>query len=180
MAPARQFVLGTKSVVELKRAEEAALKSTTRMRYLAVRLYGSGYGWQEVESITGCGQRSVERWCKTYRDDGIAGLLDQRLGGNRAKLTAEQLDVLRVKLHSYTPAQLFGRPESGEGASDCFWTIATVKRLVKQECNVEYRCDESYQGLLHKCGMSYQRPGHVYKSRSQDKVADFEERLEKK
>jgi len=95
-------------------------------------------------------------------------------------LTAEQLDVLRVKLHSYTPAQLFGRPESGEGASDCFWTIATVKRLVKQECNVEYRCDESYQGLLHKCGMSYQRPGHVYKSRSQDKVADFEERLEKK
>ena len=83
-------MLGTKSVIELKSGEDSSLKNTTRMRFQAVRLYGSGYQVQDVVTITGCTQSSLERWCHTYRQEGIAGLLDQRLGGNRAKLKAEQ------------------------------------------------------------------------------------------
>jgi len=143
-----------------------------------VRLYGTAYPVKEVMDITGCSRTSLMEWCRTYCRDGIAGLVDKRVGGNRAKLTPTQIGELRTRLHTYTPVDLFGAAATmTEGQ---FWTVEDLRRAVEQWYRVTYRSRTSYRRLLDLCGFSYQRPAKVYKSRWEAKVAEFEEQLEKK
>ena len=149
----------------------------TRTRYQAVRLYGTGYPVQEVMSITGCSRTSLMEWCRTYRSHGIAGLVDKRAGGNRAKLRRAQIEELKGRLHTYTPAQLFGSRAASAGGQ--FWSVPDLRRAVEQWYGVSYGNASSYLRLFDLCGFSYQRPAKVYQSRSASQVAEFEEQLEK-
>jgi transposase len=116
-------------------------------------------------------------WCRKYRADGIAGLVDKRVGGNRAKLTPTQMDDLEARLQMYVPADLFGPTAATEGGQ--YWTVPDLQRAVVQWYGVSYRNGSSYHRLFAQCGFSYQRPAKVYKSRSVAQVVDFEEQLEK-
>ena len=89
----RQFTLTEEQAQELFNAYDGCKDGPTRTRYQAVRLYGTGYPEKEVEAITGCSRSSLMNWCRTYREQGIAGLVDKRKGGNRAKLTATQIET---------------------------------------------------------------------------------------
>jgi transposase len=108
----------------------------------------------------------------------VAGLVDKRVGGNRAKLTPAQLEDLRIRLYIYTPAHLFGPTAATPDGQ--FWTVEDLQRAVQQWWGVTYRSRSSYHRLLAFCGFSCQRPGRVYKSRSEVQVAEFEAQLEKK
>jgi len=66
----------------------------------------------EIEDITGCSRPSLLAWCRTYRQEGVSGLVDKRCGGNRAKLEPVQLEQLQDQLQSYTPRQMFGKSAS--------------------------------------------------------------------
>ena len=174
----RKFKLTEAQQGELQRAFASTRDGATRTRYQAVRLYGSGYRVAEIQAITGCSRTSLMEWCRQYRAQGPAGLIDQRRGGNRAKLTAEQIADLGQRLRHYTPQDLFGaQTHSPDGQ---FWTVEDVHRAVAQWYGVIYGSRSPILRLLHLCGFSYQRPAKVFKSRSQAKVADFEEQLEKK
>jgi transposase len=115
-------------------------------------------------------------WCRIYRDQGVAGLVDKRKGGNRAKLTATQIEELGQKLRQYTPAQVL----SAEGATSEYWSVESLQCAVRKWYGVTYKSRTSYYELLDACDYSCQRPSKVYKSRSEAKVADFEEQFEKK
>jgi len=99
----RRFQLTEARATDLKRAYAGCKDGSTRTRYQAVRLYGSGYSVQEIMHITDCSRTSLMDWSRQYRSSGIDGLVDKHVGGNRAKLTTAQLEELRVQLHSYTP-----------------------------------------------------------------------------
>jgi transposase len=117
-------------------------------------------------------------WCRTYREDTLHGLVDKRAGGNSAKLTKFQIEDLSQRLHQYTPRDLFGfETHSADGQ---FWTVEDFQRTVLKWYGVEYRSRSSCLRLLAVCGFSYQKTEKVFKPRSQVKVADFEEQLEKK
>jgi len=173
----RQFGSTKAQVQELANAYGDSRDGPTRTRYQAVRLYGTGYPTQEVVEITGCTRSSLMNWCRTYRRDGIEGLIDRRAGGNRAKLSQTQVDELRDRLRVYTPADLFGAASVVEGGH--YWTVPDLQRAVEQWYSVSYRNPSSYHRLFDLCGFSYQRPAKVYKSRSAAKIAEFEEQLEK-
>ncbi len=164
-------------VKELTSAYANSKDGPTRTRYLAVRLYGTGYPVKEVMDITGCSRTSLMEWCRKYRTDGVTGLVDKRVGGNRAKLTPAQVEDLRIRLHTYTPAHLFG--PTAATADGQFWTVEDLQRAVQQWWGVIYRSRSSYHRLLALCGFSCQRPARVYKSRSEAQVAEFEAQLEK-
>ena len=149
----------------------------TRTRYQAVRLYGSGYPVAQIAEITGCSRTSLLDWCRLYRDDGVAALLDGRLGGNRATLTPDQRETVRVQLHQYTPRQLFG-PETATSDGQ-FWTVPDLKRAVQAWFGVTWTSPSSYLALLTDCGFTYQRTQKVYTSRSERDILAFEEQLEK-
>ena len=60
-----------------------------------------------------------------------------------------------------------------------FWTVEDLIEVVRKQYGVEYKSHTSYTNLLSLCGFSYQKAEKIFKSRSQTKVADFEEQLEK-
>ena len=116
-------------------------------------------------------------WCRTYQADHSQGLVDHRTGGNSAKLSKLQIEELQQKLHQYTPKELFGR--SSNTTNGQFWTVEDLVHVVRKQYAVEYKSRTSYTNLLKLCGFSYQKTEKIFKSRSQVKVADFEEQLEK-
>jgi transposase len=173
----RKFKLTEAERKELLKAYQGSKDAGTRSRYQAVRLYGEGYGEQEIEQITGCSRTSLMEWCRAYREDHSQGLVDHRAGGNSAKLSKLQIEELQQKLHQYTPRELFGTKAST--AAGQFWTVEDMTYLVRERYSVEYKSHTSYTRLLSLCGFSYQKTEKIFKSRSQAKVADFEEQLEK-
>jgi transposase len=147
------------------------------MRYQAVLLYANGRSVDEIREITGSSGTSLMDWWRLYRQEGVAGLIDKRRGGNAAKLSAPQIEQLQRQLHQYTPQQLLGE-ELCQGSGQ-FWMVANLATWVEQSYGLVYKSATSYRSLLKKCGLSRQRPGTQYKSRNEVKVMDFEEALEK-
>jgi transposase len=173
----RKFTLIETERKELLQAYRRCQDAGTRTRYQAVRLYGEGYPEAEIEQITGCSRTSLMEWCRAYRADHSQGLVDKRVGGNRAKLSQLQIEALQQMLHQYTPKERLGRKAST--ADGQFWTVEDLALVVGERYGVEYQSRTSYSSLLRLCGFSYQKTEKIFKSRSQVKVADFEEQLEK-
>ncbi|HEY3344295.1 MAG TPA: winged helix-turn-helix domain-containing protein [Anaerolineaceae bacterium] len=174
----RKFTLSEAEEQGLFRAFLQEKDGATRTRYLAVRMYGRGHPFCEIQDLTGCSRASLMEWARAYRQFGPDHLQDQRLGGNRAKLTVQQQAELIEKLHAYTPAQVLG-PQAATPTGQ-FWTVADLQRVVQQWYEVTFASRSSYTHLFSLCGFSYQHPAKVFRSHSQEKVADFEEQVEKK
>jgi putative transposase len=173
----RKFKLTDAERKELLQAYRTCKDASTRTRYQAVRLYGEGYPEAEIEQITGCNRTSLMEWCRAYRADHLQGLIDKRVGGNRAKLSQLQIEALQQMLHQYTPKEHLGYKASTDDGQ--FWTVEDLALVVRERYGVEYQSRTSYSRLLRLCGFSYQKSEKIFKSRSQTKVADFEEQLEK-
>jgi transposase len=173
----RKFQLTEQEQKQLMQQSTKCKDGPTRTRYQAVRLYGEGYPEDEVERITGCSRTSLMEWCRAYRQDPSRGLIDKRAGGNSAKLSKLEIEDLSKRLHQYTPRDLFG--SEARTADGQYWTVEDLDQGVQKWYGVEYRSRSSYLHLLDVCKFSYQEAEKVFKPRSQIKVADFEERLEK-
>ena len=173
----RKFKLTEAEVNELKGAYQQCRDGQTKIRYQAVRLYGTGREVSDIKEICGCSRVSLMEWCRAYRQYGIAGLVDQRRGGNRAKLSGVELEQLQQQLEDYTPGQLLGVVNCyGDGQ---FWTVPDLARLVERDYQVTYKSDTSYRTLFKRCNFSCQRPGSQYWSRNELAVLEFEQQLEK-
>ncbi len=170
----RQFRLSDEQAAAFHSAFLQEKNGPTRTRYQAVRLYGIGYRLDEVIDITGCSRTSLFDWCRRYREDHLPGLVDKRAGGNSRKLTSEQIEELGTKLHRYSPRDLFGK-EAG-----LYWSVEALRRAVARWYGVVYKQNASSHRLFKRYRFSYQRPAKVYKSRREEDVLDFEQRLEKK
>ncbi|HKI53134.1 MAG TPA: helix-turn-helix domain-containing protein [Anaerolineales bacterium] len=173
----RKFILTEAERKELLQAYRSCKNAGTRTRYQAVRLYGEGYPVKEIMQITGCSRSSLMEWCRAYREDHSQGLVDKRAGGNRAKLSKLQIEVLQQMLHQYTPKERLGSKAGTVNGQ--FWSVEDLALVVREQYGVEYQSRTSYSQLLHLCGFGYQKTEKIFKSRSQTQVADFEEQLEK-
>ena len=91
------FQLTPEQINELQGAYQSCDETLTKIRYQAVRLYGQDYATAEVMVITGCSRTSLLKWCRRYRRYGVTGLVDQRNGGNSAKLSASEVERLRLR-----------------------------------------------------------------------------------
>jgi transposase len=173
----RKFRLTPEERKELLRAYRTCRDAGTRTRYQAVSLYGEGYSEREIEQITGCSRTSLMEWCRAYRADPSQGLVDKRVGGNRAKLSKLQIEELQQLLHEYTPKERLGSKASTVDGK--YWNVEDLAQIVREHYGVEYQSRTSYTQLLRLCGFSFQKTEKVFKSRSEMKVAEFEEQLEK-
>ena len=169
--------LNQEQVNELQVAQDNSADGASAIRFQAVRLYGTGYAVETIMTICRCSRPSLMEWNRKYQQGGMAALLDQRQGGNRALLSNEALEALQRTLHQYQPHQLFA-PSEYEG-NGRFWTIVTLARLVERDYGVRYQRVSSYRVLFDKCDFTYQRTSHHYLSRREQRVIEFEEALEK-
>ena len=175
----RKFELTQEEENQIRRAEMQSRDKHEHQRLQAIRLYGTGTITSDVLNVTNCSQRSIQRWIGQYREKGVEGLQSGWTGQNAAKLSQEQRDEIKQRLHSLSPAEALSpdvRVEQG-----VFWTVSDLQIAVYQWYDVVYKSDESYRSLLHECGFSYQRTEAVYRSRpNEQEIADFEADLEKK
>jgi transposase len=108
----------------------------------------------------------------------LSGFVDNRQGGNNTYLTAEKIQDLAEKLNQYRPVDLLGL-EKVATAEGLHWSVPDLRQAVKQWYGVEYKTAASYHRLFRLCDFSYQRTAKVFRSRSEMKVAEFEEMVEK-
>jgi transposase len=174
----REFTLTHSEQQELRQAYDACQDGAQRTRLQAVRLYGTGWSVSDICTITGCTPRSLLRWCREYRQDGLSQLADHRAGGNHTLLSAEQRVLVQHKLQQYTPRDLFGPTQCATGDGR-HWTVPDLRQAVERWTGVVYQDAQSYRNLFAHCGFSYQRTERQYRSRKEADVAAFSEQVEK-
>jgi transposase len=173
----RQFHLTDAQEQELIQAYTRCSDGATRTRYQAVRMYGTNYPLTEILKLTRCSTTSLMEWCQAFTQAGASALVDGRLGGNSAKLTSEQRIEIEMRLHQYTPRDLFGLTTATPDGQ--FWTVEDLQRALKDWYGIEYASRTSYRTVLHACGFSYQHPAKVFKSQRPAQMWEFEEQVEK-
>lgn len=174
----RQFRVTKEEENKLKAAYDNCKDGRISKKLLGLRLYGTGHPVETIMDLLGCSRASLQGWSRQYREEGLVGLADKRVGGNRCKLSVSQKAEVADRLHQYTPHQILG--ETTATASGEHWTTKDLQTVIYRWYSVLYNSPTSYWLLLAECGLSYQRTEKVFKSRSDFKVADFEEQLEKK
>lgn len=170
----RALRLTDTEIAALKQAENQT-KRPHELRWLqAVRLFGSGMAVEQVVEVTGLSERTVQRQSARYRKEGIAGLYERRIGGNRALLTAAQRSEVAEKLHQYRPVDL-------KVSERTYWTVSDLAVVVEQWYGVVYKALDGYYALLRASGFTLQRSAKVYRHQpSAETRAAFEAGLEKK
>ena len=138
----RKFKLTEAERKELQQVERVCKDAAARTRYQAVRLYGEGNPEKEIEQITGCNRMSLMEWCRAYQVEPSQGLVDKRVGGNRAKLRKLQIEELQNILHQYTLKERLGR--KGNSANGQFWTVEDLVVVVRERYGIEYQSRTSY------------------------------------
>jgi transposase len=149
----RKFRLTADQVQALIDAYRNCRDGPGRTRYQAVRLYGTGYPLREVLRITGCTRSSLMDWCRRFRREGVAGLLDRRRGGNNAKLGREQVRDLAARLSTCTPTEAARDHPSGVRPPE--WTVRDLRLAVESWYGVRYRSTSSYHRLFSAVGFQY-------------------------
>jgi hypothetical protein len=123
----RIFTLTKDQANELFAAQTQTNPAPPCIRYLAVRLSGTGYAGETIQTMTGCGRTSLLEGGAAYRSHGRDGLRDKRTGGHHRKRTSDQVIDLTHNLRQYTPRSLFG---SDTVASGEYGTLPDVRRAV--------------------------------------------------
>jgi transposase len=175
----RKFKLSAEAIVQLEKREHETREALELRRLQAVRLYGSGADIAVVQQVSGASRRTIQRWVDSYEAAGLDGLKAGWKGGNHRELSEAQRATIKYQLQNQRPNEVLATGEEMQGGR--FWTVASVRELVEQHYGVHYRSIRSYHTLLHECGLSYQRPEGIYRSRpSEAVIAEFEAEAEKK
>ena len=178
MANKRKQLLTAEEDQKLLLAFTTCKDGEMRTKIQAVRLYGTNMPIPAITNLTGLPRRTINRWYSRYLALGLEAFVDKRQGGNHQYLTAEQIEDLAKKLQAYRPLDILG-PQKIATAAGQHWSVPDLRQAIKQWYQVEYKTAASYHHLFRQCGFSYQRTSKVYRSRSADRVAEFEEMVEK-
>jgi transposase len=170
----RGLQLTETEIAALKQAEDQT-KRPNELRWIqAVRLFGSGMAVAQVVEVTGLSERTIQRQAARFREAGVDGLRERRVGGNRALLTEEQRAEIAEKLHQYRPIDL-------KVSEHEYWTVSDLAVVVEQWYGVEYKTLDGYYDLLRASGFTLQRTAKVYRHKPGAATLDeFETQLEKK
>lgn len=143
-------------------------RATEEERIQAVRRLENGENADEVAEMMEVGRRTLFDWLEKYRRKGEEGLSTKPTPGRPASLTDRQMDELTAIIEEIDPRQL--------GFSLALWTRGMVGDLIWERFKVKLT-DVSVGRILHKLGMSPQRP--LYRAYQQDpeKVEDWKENI---
>jgi putative transposase len=119
-----------------------------RFRAHIVLLLAQGYAWDDIEAILFCSSRTVDRWQKRFRAEGVEGLTGRKRGRPfRFGLAWVALIVTWVTQH--TPRE-FGFLRSR-------WACATVALLLHERYDLTVS-RETVRRWLHRGHLVYRRP----------------------
>jgi len=136
-------------------------KELQQRRLRAIELLRQGLQPHEVASRLGVDRRSVRRWNRAHRQGGASALNSKPVPGRPPKLSAEQRGEL-VNLVLQGPL--------AHGFQTDLWTCQRIAELIRRRFGVRYHPDHLGR-LLHRCGLSPQRPHRRAKERNETEIA---------
>lgn len=152
---------------------DSALSRSEYIRVQAVLLKKQGESLERVSQITGKSIDAVKRWHAAYNKLGLNALRShKRVSSSQAKLTLTQKEQIKHLLTEHKPPDY--------GYSGDFWSVSTLRQLVKDRCGISYHSEQSYYNLFDWCGFSYQKAQYVDANQRKDDASHFKKRFEKK
>lgn len=142
-------------------------RATFEERLSACEAIGKGASPDTVAQVMGVSRASVFAWWRTYREQGAEALRTKETPGPEPSLSGAQLAELRQIIIGKNPQQLDFGP--------ALWTRGIVRELIQRKFGVVLS-EVSVGRVLHKLGLSPQRP--LYRAYEQDpeKVAAWKEK----
>jgi putative transposase len=163
--------LNKKEKEKIEKAYKTTKNVNEKVRYQALSLLVKEYQRKDVAEIVGFSEKTLGLWVTAYNKRGIEGLREKRTTGNRRKLTNDQKDGIAKIIKVETP--------DTRGFQGKFWTVQTLKQLVKKEYGVTYKDSQSYRTLFSYAGFSFHKPEKVNKNRNQHMRKRFEQNIKK-
>jgi transposase len=142
-------------------------RATPEERLSACEAIEKGTSPDIIAQVMGVSRASVFVWWRAYREGGKEALQTKPASGREPSLSEEQMSELLRIIIGKNPQQLDFGP--------ALWTRGIVRELILRKFGVRLS-EVSVGRILHKLGLSPQRP--LYKAYEQDpaKVAEWKER----
>ncbi len=137
------------------------------IRIRAVKQVEAGESPERVIQALGFHRSSIYNWLALYREGGIEALRSRKAAGREPKLKGKQLQRLYDIITSNNPLNL--------KFEFALWTQAMIRDLIRDKFNVRLS-DVSVGRLLHKLGLSPQRPLRRAFQRDEEKVKEWQEK----
>ncbi len=152
-----------KTIIKLKnRTKKKLIKVFTKTadarlkeRVQAVLLRNEDKKMSEICQTVHRNEKTVIYWLKIYKSKGLKGLKSNYIGGNRRKLTAEQLKEIELFLNKTSKANIKKL------------TSKELRLHLKTKYGVEYRGAGSINQIFYKCGFSFRKPEQCYREASE-------------
>ncbi|MFB7668219.1 winged helix-turn-helix domain-containing protein [Kitasatospora sp. NPDC056138] len=138
---------------------DAGRTARERVRLQAVAGFEAGDKNREIATGLRVSERSVERWRRQWREEGLAGVASKGSPG-RPRLSDIQIERLERELE---------RGPLAHGWADQRWTLARVKTLIGRLFHVSYTVEGTWR-LLRRHGWSWQQPARRAIERDDDAV----------
>jgi len=136
------------------------------LRIRAVKQVEAGESPEIVIQALGFHRSSIYNWLASYREGGIEALKSRKAMGREPKLKGRQLQKLYHIITARNPLNL--------KFEFALWTRAMIRELIRDQFNVRLS-DVSVGRLLHKMGLSPQRPLRRAFQRDEEKVKEWQE-----
>jgi len=119
-----------------------------RFRAHIILLLGEGHPWDTIEAMLFCSSRTVDRWRKRFRAEGVPGLTGRKRG-RPFRLGSWWVAVLTYWVTRMVPSD-FGFLRSR-------WSCAVLALLLHERHGVP-ASRESVRRMLHRADLVYRRP----------------------
>ncbi|MER5402832.1 winged helix-turn-helix domain-containing protein [Streptomyces sp. NPDC002599] len=138
---------------------DVARAARERVRHEAVARFEGGEGNRYIAATLRVSERSVERWRRQWREEGLPGVASKGSPG-RPRLSDVQMARLEREL---------ARGPLAHGWADQRWTLARMKTLIGRLFHVSYTVEGTWR-LLKRHGWSWQQPARRAIERDDDAV----------
>lgn len=144
-------------------------------RIQAVRLLSKGRTHKDVCEITGYTDIQIQKLVTLYNKNDIKGLELKPHPRNNSKLSLKQKEEIKAILKEFETPTLAGIKVS---IDNNFWSVDTIKLLIRGKFHTEYKHTSSYVRILRYCGYSYQKVEFEDTRKSNEQAQDFKKRFE--
>lgn len=161
-------------IAELRSAlRDPALSKAEFIRVQAVLLRKKRQKRTMIAELLGKSVSVVEDWITAYNQRGLIGLrTKKRAIPSRAKLNPRQRKTLCALLKK--------KPSEVSIATEEYWRMGLVKKLVEHKTGVVFRSENSYRKLLEEAGLSYQKVEFEDQHKNQANHDGFQKQFETK
>lgn len=132
-----------------------------QVRLAAAGMFGQGADPVQIARQLRVSAKSVYAWRRAWRAGGAAALASKGAGGERCRLSPQQMGRLRTELEAGPAAH---------GWADQRWTADRVAALIGRLFRVAYTA-RGVTYLLHRMGYVPQVPVHRAAERDEGKIA---------